>query len=75
MTDRYRLGEPPPSADPETRPASNGTDMLLWIVLVLALALNGALSLVGLDLLGAPFGLVALFCGVTLLIRYFQRRK
>lgn len=75
MTDRHRLDGPTSGAGSEAAPASNGTDMLLWIVLVLGLVANGFLSMIGLDLLGMPFGVVVLFCGVTLLIRFFQRRK
>ena len=78
MTDRYRLSEPDGAAEDgaaEAPPASNGTDTLLWIVLALALFVNIALSAIGLDLLGAPFGLVVLAAGATLLIRHFQRRS
>jgi hypothetical protein len=80
MDDRYRLSEPTDAAEhhaAETgaRPATNGTDMLLWIVLALAVFANVALSVLGLELLGIPFGLVVLATGGTLLIRFFQRRK
>lgn len=78
MTDPYRLSDPATAAEDgaeEPAPASNGTDMLLWIVLVLAVFANVALSAIGLDLLGAPFGLIVLAAGATLLIRFFQRRK
>ncbi|WP_026925523.1 hypothetical protein [Glycomyces arizonensis] len=71
MTGQY----PSDTAETTARPASNGTDTLLWIVLVLALVVNGGLSLIGLDLLAVPFGAVAIFSGAALLIRFFQRRR
>ncbi|HLU28094.1 MAG TPA: hypothetical protein VKZ65_06620 [Glycomyces sp.] len=78
MTDRYRLSEPTGENEDgpgQTAPASNGTDMLLWIVLVLAVFANVALSVLGLEMLGIPFGLIVLATGVTLLVRFFQRRR
>lgn len=75
MTEQYRPNDPDRTAEPEASPASHGTDILLWIILALSFAANGAMSLIGLDLLAVPFGVVALFSGVTLLIRYFQRRR
>ncbi|GAB3223991.1 hypothetical protein GCM10027447_12140 [Glycomyces halotolerans] len=59
----------------EAAPASDGTDLLLWIALALTAGVNAGLSLIGLELLAIPFGAVALFAGVTLLIRHLQRRK
>ncbi|GAB3645922.1 hypothetical protein [Glycomyces tarimensis] len=73
MTDKYRITDArPPEA--EERPNSSGTDMLLWIVLVAALAGNGILSVIGLDLLAIPLGAVVVLTGITLAVRFFQRR-
>ena len=74
MTDQYRVTDANPP-ETEERPKANGTDMLLWIVLIAGAGMNGLIQAIGLDLLAIPFGAVAAFAGIALVIRYFQRRS
>ena len=60
-------------AAPDGRP--NSSDTALWIVLIFTALVNGALSLIGLDLLAGPFGVVAAVCGIALIVRYVRRRR
>ncbi|MCH7232801.1 hypothetical protein L0U85_18365 [Glycomyces sp. L485] len=74
MPDQYRVSDAK-NSEPEPRERANGTDMLLWIILIAGAGMDGILSLLGLELLSVPFGAVAAFAGISLVIRFFMRRS
>ncbi|MFY1682797.1 hypothetical protein ACN265_14790 [Micromonospora sp. WMMD730] len=72
MTDPYRVADAP--AEP-THPATDRLRPLLWVVLVVSLAANAALTTV-LDnqWAGSACGLLAVLCAGTLVARHRRAR-
>lgn len=64
----------PGSSAPATRTAPSAVTVMLWVLLAVALSLNGALSVAGYPFIAAIPGLATVGLGITLLMRHLRRR-
>ena len=74
MNDQYRINataSPPKAATSHYKLISAA----LWIGLIGGTAFNFGLQLIGLGLLAVPFGVMAVFCGIALIVRAIAGKR